>query len=616
MFSPGGKVVLYENVELKLEKCGPAEVQLSIDSGNKGQSWPIYFKKDHINRGWLQSAISSRTWSNQAINQARAWISACRQSHNKCKERSGLGRLPLRFIDITPETDHGEVTQQCYTHDSQQLSAHLDSCVRICCSEGLPLDTPYLTLSYRWHEDPILLLKDETITTFRDRIPAEILQVPEAATVRDAIHVTRSLGLRYLWVDALCIKQDDEAEKATEISHMGQIYSGSVLNISAAAGTNGLFFERDPLFVTPCVRYMSKRRGPKGNTNEIQIEIAAYYSDYTTSIYWECSKVCASEVLPQKMEDVLPHKMDYLGVRRSLSYGLDSYPPVLLGNLWYGMVCRYSRTSLTFPSDRLRAFSAISREFCSLLKLAPEAFCAGMWKPDLPESLLWYEPYEACEDSPVKFENGETKYLAPSWSWASVEHPISFQDLPSGTPDDSKIAVSVVKFQMTPRSQDPFDSPLDGYLRVRGPIYKVRHRGHNVSSWSQRSVLTVGHRDSGEGPADMLREWNSSRVYIRWDRFRIDLSALNNDLSDSLRFVYLLCIFYKTESDYGQINGVVLWRIEGRGCYVRRGIFAAYVPRFERSSKLVDIFGGPSYALGEDEYLDVDGDENYTIDIL
>lgn len=57
-------------------------------------------------------------------------------------------------------------------------------------------------------------------------------------TIQDAIHVTRKLGIRYLWVDALCIVQDDEASKVKEIDQMGKIYSNATLTISAASAAH------------------------------------------------------------------------------------------------------------------------------------------------------------------------------------------------------------------------------------------------------------------------------------------------------------------------------------------------------------------------------------------
>ncbi|KAI6151048.1 putative HET protein [Pisolithus tinctorius] len=59
------------------------------------------------------------------------------------------------------------------------------------------------------------------------------------ATIRDAIHLTRRIGERYLWIGALCILQDSPADKGTQICIMDLIYSRATITIFAASG-NGV----------------------------------------------------------------------------------------------------------------------------------------------------------------------------------------------------------------------------------------------------------------------------------------------------------------------------------------------------------------------------------------
>ena len=54
-------------------------------------------------------------------------------------------------------------------------------------------------------------------------------------TIQDAITVTRKLGLRYLWVDALCIIQDSALDRDTELTKMDRIYQNAQLTKSAAS---------------------------------------------------------------------------------------------------------------------------------------------------------------------------------------------------------------------------------------------------------------------------------------------------------------------------------------------------------------------------------------------
>jgi hypothetical protein len=84
-----------------------------------------------------------------------------------------------------------------------------------------------------------------------NEIPMTIL--PQ--TFRDAISITRRLGVQYLWIDSLCIIQDSEEDWERESSMMGSVYQNGMCNIGATAasnGTVGCFSERDPLLAQPC----------------------------------------------------------------------------------------------------------------------------------------------------------------------------------------------------------------------------------------------------------------------------------------------------------------------------------------------------------------------------
>jgi hypothetical protein len=73
-------------------------------------------------------------------------------------------------------------------------------------------------------------------------------------TFTDAIVVCRHLGIRFLWIDSLCIIQHDDSDWKTQSERMGDIYANATLTISAAVGEDsqsGLFV-RDPRKTYPC----------------------------------------------------------------------------------------------------------------------------------------------------------------------------------------------------------------------------------------------------------------------------------------------------------------------------------------------------------------------------
>jgi hypothetical protein len=98
----------------------------------------------------------------------------------------------------------------------------------------------YIALSYVWGDSKNESLRLNALNFQSLSTPGGLnsQEKPIPKTVQDAIHVAQALGLRYLWVDSLCIIQDNPTEVHREISRMGEIYRNSKLTIVAASGNN------------------------------------------------------------------------------------------------------------------------------------------------------------------------------------------------------------------------------------------------------------------------------------------------------------------------------------------------------------------------------------------
>ena len=144
-------------------------------------------------------------------NLLRQWKTFCKQNHGTaCDNSLGIDPVqPLFLIDT----------------------------VNNCLVPGKGRE-PYLTLSYRWGQSGGLkalkcnIEKLQEHQVFSD--PEYKNQIP--ALVQSAIHLTRCIEERYLWVDALCIVQDDTVSKGAEISRMTEIYASSIITIVATEG--------------------------------------------------------------------------------------------------------------------------------------------------------------------------------------------------------------------------------------------------------------------------------------------------------------------------------------------------------------------------------------------
>ncbi|EMD67956.1 hypothetical protein COCSADRAFT_79870, partial [Bipolaris sorokiniana ND90Pr] len=99
----------------------------------------------------------------------------------------------------------------------------------------------YAALSYVWGTtvDPFQTTKANFDSLSKEnafKVPENDCKLPN--TVKDSIHLTRALGMQYLWVDRFCIVQDDEIAKPGQLAAMASIYSNSYVTIAATEGAD------------------------------------------------------------------------------------------------------------------------------------------------------------------------------------------------------------------------------------------------------------------------------------------------------------------------------------------------------------------------------------------
>jgi hypothetical protein len=103
----------------------------------------------------------------------------------------------------------------------------------ICIVEA-PQGQEYVALSYVWGQAEMLRLQRSNLEFLQKRGSLNLMTMP--ATIADAAEVTKAIGERYLWVDALCIIQDDDADKTYFIPNMDTVYGCALLTIIALSG--------------------------------------------------------------------------------------------------------------------------------------------------------------------------------------------------------------------------------------------------------------------------------------------------------------------------------------------------------------------------------------------
>lgn len=264
----------------------------------------------------------------------------------------------------------------------------------------------YTSLSHLWAAETVLRLT----TINQDELMQAIPLADLSPTFRDAISMTRQLGVRFLWIDSLCILQDSPDDWAAESSVMNQVYKHSVCNFAATAASDyscGLYQRRDPRMVTPH-RIQIQRKGheqsyiyslgddyhhavSKANLNlrgwvfqERMLSPRTLH--FSSQLAWECRMLHACETYPTGYPRAPASLINDVETQwpNCKLWAKDIHTDAT--STWTLLVQSYCKTQLTRPSDRLAAIAGLAQEMHSNTN---HDYLAGLWKQQLPYGLCW-----------------------------------------------------------------------------------------------------------------------------------------------------------------------------------------------------------------------------------
>lgn len=326
--------------------------------------------------------------SGPSVANMRFWIDSCNEKHDACK--TDPTPLPTRVLDV---------------QDLQAIKLH---------ESGGRCDR-YIALSHCWGSSRAFLTEHSTLNARKEGFSLE--EVPK--TFRDAILVTHTLGIRYLWLDSLCIIQDDISDWKVESSRMGDVYANSYLTISAANADDDA---RGFLGVRR-FRYASLKITSSGGQST-----QVYLHDYRAHISGgEGSQPLDSRAWTLQ-EQLLPRRTlrfgmwgmswecqhgDFAECKRIGDKGLQGG---FLDFSWLDITKWYSFRDLTYDKDKLPALAGLASRFG---ESHFGNYCAGLWWENMPECLLWQRDTGSLLQKP-------SRYLAPTWSWASLNGCIDY----------------------------------------------------------------------------------------------------------------------------------------------------------------------------------------------
>jgi len=439
----------------------------------------------------LPESYNADVATESSLAQMSDWLTECHSSHTLCRQEH-VEFAPHRLLQIAAAKD--EVTVR--------LTEHWQG-----------VGVKWAALSYVWGGDQSFKSTIASVAGLKAGFGVNSL--PQ--TLKDAVAVCRGLSLEFLWVDSLCIIQDDPKDVARELASMPQIYRRAWVTISAstAAGVSDGFLQRrcyvhrsayGDAQIPISLRYLAKNSSSRGEViflrnpcdrKEEPINNRAWtYQERHLSprvLDFKCNQVvlyCFTNKRCEGGGSLLEwYKDPNVHMENRLCSPYSNFRTI---TRWHEVVDDYTKRSLSFPLDKLTALSAIADLYKDY---TGHTYLAGLWK----ETLI----YDLCWSSPGNLPPRPVEYRAPSWSWAAVDRgPIL-----SSTEKVyflreahfyTKLALVVdVSIEQNP-PDTTFGKIYDGFLTITAPV-----------KW------TECHHDDRRSSSTILKHPSDARV--SWD---------------------------------------------------------------------------------------------------
>lgn len=422
--------------------------------------------------------------SQETFENVTSWINECTEQHQACGPGQAFP-LPKRVLDLMVR----EEDVVLYESNGQEAQ--------------------YMCLSHCWGNSRALKTTNANIEEHKQGIPFEMLP----RTFQDAVLFCKKMKIRYLWIDSLCIIQDNEADWQVESALMAQIYQHSYLTLAATASHSdeeGLFYKANQAFVfgvlqdgmpyqmhaRPAIKHFDDAQFPLFSRAWVFQErmLAPRVLHFgKQELWWECmeSNQCecgginSGERLGSgqaKYRSKITHQQ--IVATSSLAY---------LTLRWHDIIEEYSELNLTKSRDKLTALSGIAQQMYFIRESrqikqrrvhhsGDRRYLAGLWSDTIVSDLLWFRKDHTTTSFPEKWR-------APSWSWAALDGPIKYWDttgrglaeVETISPVERRTSgnlaadhhVQVIAASTTPASHNLFGEIVGAHLRLRGCLLPV-----------------------------------------------------------------------------------------------------------------------------------------------
>jgi hypothetical protein len=353
---------------------------------------------------------------------------------------------------------------------------------------------PYICLSHCWGDVTFHPLRTtpQNISSHREGIP--FADLPK--TFQEAATFVRRLGYRYLWIDSLCIIQNDGEDWRVQASRMADIYQGCLLTIAAAAAANsaqGLFSQISPeprgallsdlteqeddsnVWIRQELEHEREPLGTRGWVLQERVLSPRTLYFGKDELTWECLEAAACQCgQPRDTFSTLKSRVHPGSEERPRS-------KEAVFDDWYSVVQEYSDLQLSKEEDIFPAISGISKQFRTLLG---SQYIAGLWRDDILLGLCWHVHTGRRINSNHFCVQRSMKWRAPSFSWANlvlsqgcfIIHLLSYGR-------QYYQCVKLIDAQCVPVGMDDTGQLSDAYIDLEGILVAATVVRDLVSGW-------------------------------------------------------------------------------------------------------------------------------------
>ncbi|KAH7092310.1 heterokaryon incompatibility protein-domain-containing protein [Paraphoma chrysanthemicola] len=522
--------------------------------------------------------LGGHTGDDFALDFLAKQYKTCKETHVKCQQATCSPFLPSRVLDV---------------------GSRGDSSISLRPREQLAISEPYLTLSHCWGDFQPLKLTRYTASHLE--LGIHVADLPK--TYQEAVQVSRRLGYRYLWIDSLCIYQDNLDDWQAEAGQMGDIYGKAAGCIAATASVDssyGLFRPRRsdqaPIKVSvarseePSLQDMPPPgtywcsfawSTPRSHIDEAALNLRAWVAQerYLSTrvmhftrdlLFWECLELLSNEVnlngipssgLNFEDSEVNLFKLHFrnFDAQQSASQNASRIlpSPVKLSkmdyDMWYEFVRAYTRFSMTKQGDCLAALSGIAK---NIGQATGARFVAGLWEQNIVDGLCWDVAQQYDPNGPLA-STRPTVWRAPSWSWASVTKMVYYLK----TFLDMRSSVDILDYFV---EEHPSGQITSAQITLRCRLVPIElHRWDGPKGWGLTKTYDkhavppyILSFDDPSSIAPRTTEQTSANLIILRDDNRGSFHGLliirSKDHKDAFERIGLLCYYDRNYEPSGE----------------------------------------------------------------